>query len=168
MDCISAYWLLNQPPYDAVQHKIGRRFCEIMAAIAKTHPKDVGLANKLDIPAPDECWKRELDYWEADLNKKELEPHPVIRAAIRWLRKNPPLPAQRISVVHGDMRSGNFLFNEQGEIKAMLDWEMMHAGDPLEDLTYALNLLWSWEEPDYMGKHCQGIRPFNTGKNSAG
>ena len=152
VDCISAYWLLNQPPYDVVQDKIGRRFCQIMADIATTHPKDVGLTNKLDIPAPDECWKRELDYWEADINKKELEPHPVIRAAIRWLRKNPPPPAQRISVVHGDMRSGNFLFNEQGEIKAMLDWEMMHAGDPLEDLAYALNRLWSWEEPDYMGK----------------
>ena len=152
VDCISAYWLLSEPPFDTVRDQIGRQFCNIMGTIAKTEPKDVGLETKLEIPAPDECWKRELDFWEADLNNKELEPHPVIRAAIRWLRKHPPPPAQRVAVVHGDMRSGNFLFNEKGDIKAMLDWEMMHAGDPLEDLTYALNRLWSWEEPDYMGR----------------
>ena len=152
VDCTSSTIVFEQPPYIEVREKIGQKFCEIMGTIAKTDPKAVWLEDKLEKPAPDECWKRELDYWETYLDKKELEPHPLIRAAIRWLRKNPPSPAQKVVIVHGDMRAGNFLFDEKGEIKAILDWEMMHMGDPLEDLAYSMNRLWTWEEPDLIGK----------------
>lgn len=151
MGCEDANRLFTEPPYNAVRDKTGETFCRIMATIAKTDPADVGLHGKLDAPAPDECWKRELDYWEADSIKNELEPQPLLRSAIRRLRRSPPPPAQRIVVVHGDMRAGNFLFNQAGEIKAILDWEMMHIGDPLEDLAWSLNILWSWSEPDKLG-----------------
>ena len=90
-------------------------------------------AQKMMVPEPGQCWHRELDYWESYLGKMELEPQPLARAAISWLRRNPPLPAQQISVVHGDYRAGNFLFDITGKIHAILDWEMMHLGDPLED-----------------------------------
>ena len=150
-DCEAAPNMINQWPYNEVREKIGHQFCKIMASIASTDPADVGLHNKLEVPAPDACWKKELDYWENDLNKNELEPQPLVRAAIRWLRKNPPPPAQRISVVHGDMRIGNFLYNEAGTIRGILDWEMMHIGDPLEDLGYSLNPLWTWDEQGFMG-----------------
>ena len=123
VDCTSSAMLFDQPPYDAFREKIGERFCQIMGTIANTDPVAVQLEDKLEKPAPDECWKRELDYWEAYLNKKELEPHPLIRAAIRWLRKNPPPPAQKVVIVHGDMRAGNFLFNETGEINKMAKFE---------------------------------------------
>jgi aminoglycoside phosphotransferase (APT) family kinase protein len=46
-------------------------------------------------------------------------------------------------VVHGDFRSGNFLHDGAGRIIALLDWEMAHLGDPLEDLGWALDPLWS-------------------------
>ena len=74
------------------------------------------------MPEPDQCWQKELDFWEADISKNEHEPHPILQAAIRKLRKIPPPPAQSIVPVHGDMRAGNFLFNEEGNIKAILDW----------------------------------------------
>jgi len=149
--CQDSMLLFSGPPYDAVREKIGERFCEIMGTIAGTDPASVGLEGKLEKPAPDECWRVELDFWEVDLQRNRLEPHPLLHAAIRWLRRNPPPPAQKVVIVHGDMRAGNFLFNEAGEIKAMLDWEMMHMGDPLEDLAWARNRLWSWLEPDRLG-----------------
>lgn len=149
--CQDNLLLFSGPPYDAVREKVGEKFCEIMGTIHGTDPASVGLEGKLDKPAPDECWKVELDHWEADINRNQLEPHPLLRAAIRWLRRYPPPPAQKVVVVHGDMRAGNFLFNESGEIKAMLDWEMMHMGDPLEDLAWALNRLWSRLDPDRLG-----------------
>jgi len=149
--CQDAQRLFLEPPYDAVREKVGETFCEIMGTIPKADPVALGIEGKVERPAPDDCWKRELDYWEADTDKNELEPHPVVRAAIRWLRRNPPPAAQQVVIVHGDMRAGNFLFNEAGEIKAILDWEMMHMGDPLEDLTWSLNRLWSWAEPDRLG-----------------
>jgi len=49
------------------------------------------------------------------------------------------------------MRAGNFLFDRKGEIRGILDWEMMHLGDPLEDLGWSMNRLWSWSEPERNG-----------------
>jgi len=80
-----------------------------------------------------------------------MEPQPVVRAAIRRLRRQPPPPAQKICVVHGDYRLGNFLYNRNGDILAILDWEMCHLGDPMEDITYGMNTLWSANEPNLVG-----------------
>jgi aminoglycoside phosphotransferase (APT) family kinase protein len=151
LNCNDAIRLFLEPPYNALREKIGEEFCRIMGTVPLTDPLKVGLEGKLEKPDPDKCWKRELDYWESCIDKDQLEPHPVVWAAIRWLRRNPPTPAQKVVIVHGDMRAGNFLFNEKGEIKAMLDWEMMHMGDPLEDLAWSLNRVWSWSEPDRLG-----------------
>jgi aminoglycoside phosphotransferase (APT) family kinase protein len=46
-------------------------------------------------------------------------------------------------VVHGDYRTGNFLHDGAGRIVALLDWEMAHVGDPLEDLCWAMDPLWT-------------------------
>jgi len=92
-----------------------------------------------------------LDYWEGVIDEDELSPQPIIRAAIRWLRANPPPPAQKISVVHGDYRTGNFLYDTNGDIHGILDWEMSHLGDPLEDLGWTLNRIWCWAQDDLRG-----------------
>ncbi len=98
----------------------------------------------MDRIAPDACWRRELDHWEHIFDTDEATPQPIARAAIRWLRANPPPPAQTLSVVHGDYRTGNFLYDEQGEIHGILDWEMAHLGDPLEDLAWGFNPIWQF------------------------
>ena len=46
--------------------------------------------------------------------------------------------------MHGDYRTGNFLYDAQGGIHAILDWEMAHLGDPLEDLAWSINPVWRW------------------------
>jgi aminoglycoside phosphotransferase (APT) family kinase protein len=97
------------------------------------------------------CAERELGYWERQLDEDELEPQPVTRAAIRWLRRHPPAPAQKLSVVHADYRTGNFLVDAEGEIRAILDWEMAHLGDPLEDLAWGLNPIWRWAGDERAG-----------------
>jgi aminoglycoside phosphotransferase (APT) family kinase protein len=128
----------------AAQHaeKLALQKWTILGEIAKADPAALGLERVLELVAPDQCWQRELGYWEARIDEDELCPQPTTRAAIRWLRRTPPAPAQRISVVHGDYRTGNFLFDTQGKIHAILDWEMAHIGDPLEDLAWGLNPVW--------------------------
>jgi thiamine kinase-like enzyme len=44
--------------------------------------------------------------------------------AIRRLRRNPPPPAQKLRVVHGDYRTGNFMHDGAGKIIALLDWRL--------------------------------------------
>jgi aminoglycoside phosphotransferase (APT) family kinase protein len=128
--------------YEAVLPKLARRKWTILGEIARADPKALGLDAWMETPAPDGCWRRELDHWEAILDHDEAEPYPITRAAIRWLRAHPPPPAQKLSVVHGDYRTGNFLYDEAGEIRGVLDWEMAHLGDPLEDLAWGFNPIW--------------------------
>lgn len=59
-------------------------------------------------------------------------PRPVFELAFRWLRERAPSDVEP-SVVHGDFRTGNLLIAEDG-VRAVLDWELAHAGDPAEDL----------------------------------
>jgi len=125
---------IGQPPYAERREQLGRRKWEILGRIAAADPAAIGLTGCMQAPAPEDCWRRELDYWEGVIDADELSPWPIARAAIRRLRRSPPPPAQKLSVVHGDFRTGNFLYDGQGGIHAILDWEMVHLGDPLEDL----------------------------------
>ena len=63
--------------------------------------------------------------------------------ALRWLRANKP-EAPRVSLLHGDYRTGNFLF-EGDRITGIVDWELAALGDPLEDLGWAFKELWKHE-----------------------
>jgi aminoglycoside phosphotransferase (APT) family kinase protein len=136
--------LLLAGGYEAVLPKVARRKWTILGEIAKADPAALGLTSVMETPAPGACWTRELAYWEGVLDRDEAEPLPITRAAIRWLRANPPPPAQKLSVVHGDYRTGNFLYDQAGEIHGVLDWEMAHLGDPLEDLAWGFNPVWEF------------------------
>jgi len=134
--------LPQTPAYVPLQPVMAKNLYEILGAIA-THDWTQGpVAKLIDAPTPGTAWKRELDHWEAIIDAEELSPQPIARAAIRWLRANPPPPAQRISVVHGDFRVGNFLYSPDASIHGVLDWEMAHLGDPIEDLAYSFNESW--------------------------
>ena len=128
-------------PYGEHAQAIGRELFAILGRIARADPAGMPLARAFETPALDACWTRELDYWDGVIARDERHPQPIVHAAIRRLRRNPPPPAQKLSVVHGDYRSGNFLHGE-GAILAILDWEMAHLGDPLEDLAWCLDPLW--------------------------
>ncbi|MEO0031518.1 MAG: hypothetical protein RIS94_1276 [Pseudomonadota bacterium] len=80
---------------------------------------------------------QELDYWVASLEKHDVGPEPIISAAVRQLYRWQPV-AQKLALVHGDFRAGNFLYDDDGNLIAVLDWEMAHCGDPLEDLAWSM------------------------------
>ena len=60
-------------------------------------------------------------------------PRPVFDLALRWLRDNDPGTSDRVTLVHGDFRHGNLIIGPDG-VRAVLDWELAHFGDPMEDL----------------------------------
>ncbi|MDG1826758.1 MAG: phosphotransferase family protein [Henriciella sp.] len=136
---------LNPFKMDAIEpHReaVGRQFFQHLGAIAALPVSGSALTREIDTPTPDACWKRELTYWTNEIRRNAKTPQPVAEAAIRHLERNPPPPAQRLSIVHGDYRTGNYLHDGNGKINAILDWEMAHIGDPYEDLAWATDLLW--------------------------
>jgi aminoglycoside phosphotransferase (APT) family kinase protein len=62
------------------------------------------------------------------------EPHPALELALRWLEQHTPHCGTPV-LVHGDFRVGNFMVGPEG-LRAILDWEFAHIGDPAEDLAW--------------------------------
>jgi aminoglycoside phosphotransferase (APT) family kinase protein len=139
--------ILALDPYGAHRDRIGQQFWSNLGRIAGADPVALGLSDFEGAKNVAECWHHEVARWEKVIDEDEAGPEPIARAAIRWLKRNPPPPAQKIAVVHGDYRSGNFLYDANGDIRAILDWEMAHLGDPLEDLGWALDPLWAHHDP---------------------
>jgi aminoglycoside phosphotransferase (APT) family kinase protein len=73
------------------------------------------------------------------------EPHPTFELAFKWLAENRPPPSAR-TVVHGDFRLGNVIVSRDG-LRAVLDWELVHLGDPMEDLGWMCVKAWRFGSP---------------------
>jgi aminoglycoside phosphotransferase (APT) family kinase protein len=109
---------------------------DLAAALAAIHslpPAAMPLAPRLD-GAIGVIEDIETELWSYD------DPHPALELGPRWLRQGLP-PARPATVVHGDFRMGNILVDERGLV-AVLDWELVHVGDPVEDLGWFCNRTW--------------------------
>jgi aminoglycoside phosphotransferase (APT) family kinase protein len=68
------------------------------------------------------------------------EPRPALEVAFRWLTEHRPPPAPAV-VLHGDFRNGNLMVGPDG-LRAVLDWELVHLGDPAQDLGWLCAKPW--------------------------
>lgn len=74
----------------------------------------------------------------AVLEREHLEgglPDPLIVFGLDWLRRNVPAYDGPPVIVHGDAGPANFL-HQDGRVTVLLDWELAHLGDPLEDFAW--------------------------------
>jgi aminoglycoside phosphotransferase (APT) family kinase protein len=75
------------------------------------------------------------------------EPHPAFELGLRWLAEHAPPDPPRPALVHGDFRNGNLVVGPDG-IRAVLDWELAHLGDPIEDLGWLCVKSWRFGVTD--------------------
>jgi aminoglycoside phosphotransferase (APT) family kinase protein len=75
------------------------------------------------------------------------EPHPALELGLRWLDRHAVVDDAAPSLVHGDFRNGNFIVGRDG-IRAVLDWELAHFGDPIEDLGWLCVKSWRFGNAD--------------------
>jgi aminoglycoside phosphotransferase (APT) family kinase protein len=74
-------------------------------------------------------------------------PRPVFELALRWLADHDPGASRETTLVHGDFRNGNLIIGPDG-VRAVLDWEIAHFGDPMEDLGWICVNSWRFGEID--------------------
>ncbi|MCP5173335.1 MAG: phosphotransferase family protein [Pseudomonadales bacterium] len=122
---------------------LSKQFVEQLAAI---HTFDWSKAqlSSFSVPAKNstEGVEWQINWWERVWTEDANEEVPLMRFAAKWMRANMPI-IDHVSLLHGDYRSGNFLFTEENsQISAWLDWETGHLGDRHEDIAYSICKPW--------------------------
>ncbi|MFN8837718.1 MAG: phosphotransferase family protein [Burkholderiales bacterium] len=125
--------LLGDPAFAAAR---AARVGQCARALAALHAAPPDALPPLRVASAAE----ELALWEARW-RTYRESRPVFELALRWLHAHVPAPPARVVPVHGDFRTGNLLVDAHG-LRAVLDWELAHAGDPMEDLGWLCVASW--------------------------
>lgn len=82
-----------------------------------------------------------------DWHARHATVRPVFQLAFRWLAERVPSAADHAVLVHGDFRNGNLMIDAQG-LRGVLDWELAHMGDPMEDLGWLCVPSWRFGNVD--------------------
>ncbi|MGO9603044.1 MAG: phosphotransferase family protein [Candidatus Binataceae bacterium] len=130
--------LLRDDEYARAREVMPGQLAEILAQIHRIDPKK----HKLDFltePAENAALT-EVRRYEDNFRKLALEPHPAFELAFRWLLGRIP-KTPRKTIVHGDYRIGNVIFGLEG-VRSILDWELAHIGDPMEDVGWMCVRAW--------------------------
>lgn len=103
------------------------------------HAVDVTRGGLERVGRPEGYLERQVALFSSLWDATTLRSVPEISSVASWLAANVPT-SQRASVVHGDFRLGNLMFERLAppRVLAILDWEMATVGDPLADLGYFL------------------------------
>ena len=132
------FWEAQMPGLDLEDRAAA--FDSMNATIAQLHnfdPQEIGLG---DYGKPTGFVERQVARWSkqyaGDVEAGRIE---AMDRLVDWLEKHLPADSGRSSVVHGDFRCDNMIFNtDRPEVRAVLDWELSTLGDPASDFTYHL------------------------------
>lgn len=135
--------VLRSPALADVRPRLAAQCGRILAAIHRVPAAAVpGLAPG---PGPDPARPADPVAAWRDLLDSLGEPHPALEFALRRLGQARPQGGPQV-VVHGDFRNGNLIVGPGG-VRAVLDWELAHLGDPLEDLGWLCAKAWRFGAP---------------------
>jgi aminoglycoside phosphotransferase (APT) family kinase protein len=135
--------ILKLPELEAARERLTRDCAVALAKIHKIPVAELSFLEGVD-PVADPAVEQ-LEHWRAVLDRLG-EPHPVLEWALVRLRQALPAPGPR-TVVHGDFRNGNLVVGPDG-LRAVLDWELSHGGDPMEDLGWLCVRAWRFSRPE--------------------
>ena len=129
------FWDPTLPEID--ENKRMKVYEETVSIMAELHKIDVEKAGLLDFGKPGNYFERQVGRWIKQYRAAETESYPEVETLIAWLEKTMPDDDGLISIVHGDYRLYNMIFDHEEEsMLALLDWELSTIGHPYADLAY--------------------------------
>jgi aminoglycoside phosphotransferase (APT) family kinase protein len=131
--------ILRDEEFAAIRPHLATQFGAILGAISKV---DIARLPRLPFKPADVIMTRLSNRYET-LGVAR----PVFEVAFHWLRQNAPAELAQYRLVHGDFRNGNMIYGSDG-VRAVLDWEVAHVGDPAEDLAWICAPPWRFGELD--------------------
>jgi aminoglycoside phosphotransferase (APT) family kinase protein len=130
--------LLREPRYERARAGLAAELGRTLARIHAIEPDAVP-----GLPAAEPLERLRAAYDELG------EPLPTVEIALKWLERHRPDDVAP-TVVHGDFRTGNLIIDPAG-LRAVLDWERVHRGDPREDLGWLCVKCWRFGSPHPAG-----------------
>lgn len=133
--------LVREERFTEARRVLPAQLAEALAAIHRVPLDGPEALDFLPRPEPGKpVVASELERLEAMYRQITVESHPAFEIAFRWLAERQPTSTD-VALVHGDFRIGNVMVGEEG-LRAVLDWELAHAGDPFEDLGWLCVRSW--------------------------
>ena len=121
----------------------GRMYDQLIDTLADLHAIDPIAAELGDFGRPGNYFERQVARWTRQYRDSQTDYLPEMERLIAFLPET--LPEQsRTSIVHGDYRIDNVVFDGDGTLSAVLDWELATLGDPVADFSY---LAMQWVMP---------------------
>ena len=112
-------------------------YAAIVETLAALHNVDVDAVGLADYGRAGNYFERQIGVWTKQYRASETERLEAMETLIEWLPANCPQDDGLPSLVHGDFRIDNLIFDAvDPKIIAILDWELSTLGNPLADLAY--------------------------------
>jgi aminoglycoside phosphotransferase (APT) family kinase protein len=124
--------------------------------LAALHMVDITAAGLEDYGPPGHYLERQLARWTKQYRASETQSIPAMDALIDQLGAQMPADDGQRTLVHGDYRIDNMIFDAQGtHCRAVLDWELSTIGHPYADLA---SVIMQWQMPTgAQGRGLQGV-----------
>jgi len=116
---------------------------QLVDTLADLHSIDPDAAELGDFGKPGNYFERQVARWTRQYRDSQTDYIIEVERLISFLPETIPEQA-RTSIVHGDYRIDNVVFDGDGTLTAVLDWELATLGDPLADFSY---LAMQWMMP---------------------
>ena len=134
---------------------------EMNRVLAALHQVDIEKAGLSDFGKPGSYFERQYERWSSQYRASEIRPIAAMESLISWLGEHLPDDDGRVSLVHGDYRLDNMIFDASSPtVIALLDWELSTLGHPFADVGYQCMQL---RLPANVG-HISGLRGRNLGE----
>jgi aminoglycoside phosphotransferase (APT) family kinase protein len=129
------FWDPTLPALDAGAR--GAIYDEMNRVLVALHEVDIGAAGLDDFGRPGNYFERQVSRWSRQYRASEVEPIAAMDRLLDWLPQNMPPDDGQVSLIHGDYRIDNLIFDlTSNRAVALLDWELSTLGHPYADLAY--------------------------------
>jgi len=129
------FWDPTLPALDAAERR--QIYADMNRVLVALHEVDIAAVGLEDFGRPGHYFERQVSRWSRQYQASVVEPIPAMDRLIEWLPQNIPADDGQVSLIHGDYRIDNIIFDQSSSrAVALLDWELSTLGHPYADLAY--------------------------------
>jgi aminoglycoside phosphotransferase len=138
---------MHPPATAEEQLSVAQDFIRHLAAWHRLDPRDLGLPSFKPVLSAREHQRLNVEHMKAHARAGGGEVEPLLRISLDFLERALPDYEGPTVLLQGDTGPGNLMF-ENGKVTGIVDWELAHLGDPMDDIAWV-----SWRTTQHTFTH---------------